>query len=131
MKDENSDVMNTLTPLKNLGANLMLVFAIGGLWSVGYLVTPMLIQHELIDQSNQLRLIVMLLAFVSFVIVLLSTIKNKGIKVKSVPQQMNMISLLLIIFYLIANKFNPELLPLIYGLTSLAGVAWVAYLKIE
>lgn len=131
MKDEKIDPMNSLTPLKNLGANLMLVFAIGGIWSVGYLVTPMLLQNDLIDQSNQLRLITLLIAFVSFVIVLLSNFKNKGFNFKSVPMQMNIISLILIVFYIIANNFNPQLLPIIYGLTSLACIAWVAYLKID
>ena len=120
-----------LTPLKNLGANLLTVFAIGGVWAVGYLVTPMLEQQELLAQAAQLRLLMMVFALLGFVIALFAHIKSKSFDLQSTVLQMNLVAVICAVFYFIANHFNPALLPILYGVVSVACLIWVAYLKFD
>jgi len=121
------------TPLNNLGANLMLVFAWGSVWSTGYLVSPFL-QGKL-DYPDILFLQQLVVAFAlfCFAINLLARLKTFQwqFNLKDVPLQMNLGALVIGGLFLFLASGSENSAKLLFGFLSIAGVAWVAYLKIE
>ena len=125
-----------MNPMKNLGATLMHFFAWGSIWSIGYLVKPMFLSRfadsdalgsveKVLTELTQLNL---LLAFICLVIYVLTRLKAKQWQIKSdTSSQLTIAALLLIVLYFIFNKTSPHLLPMIYGLISVVGIASVSF----
>ncbi|MFY0664901.1 MAG: hypothetical protein JXQ97_09745 [Natronospirillum sp.] len=116
-----------MTPLRHLGARLMFVFAVGSLWSVGYLVGPFLADSVAPDQLLVLRKITMLLALLCFAIVLLA--RAQALQWRpwqdTVFQVGGAASAVGIMYVMVDGSATAS--PILYGIVSLLCVAWVAF----
>lgn len=119
--------------MKTSGANLLLIFAWGGLWCIGYLVTPYLDGKLPSEQIQLLPTLMVALAIPAFIVDLFARQRWKADQPRwsNVPLQANLAAIVLAIGYLLLSRWMPHLVPFIYGLLSLCGVIWVSFLKIE
>jgi len=114
------------TPMKNLGANLLFVFAAGGLWAVGYLVSPFLEPHLAAQDIIVLRKTMMVLAILAFAINLLT--RAHELRWKFLPDlqcQLAIAATLVGIGFLVTPATETQLSAVLYGITSLICVGWV------
>ena len=125
-----------LNPIRNLGATLMQYYAWGSIWSLGYLVQPMLLakfansqQLPIVEQIiKELLQINLLLSLICLVIFSASRLKTQNwIIKKDTGNQLSLFALGLIILYFVFNHSQPQSLPIIYALLSLVGIAQVSF----
>lgn len=119
--------------MKTSGANLLLIFAWGGLWCIGYLVMPYLEGKLAAEQIQLLPTLMVALSIPAFLINLFARQRWNDDQPRwgNVPLQANLAAIVLSISYLILSRWMPHSLPFIFGLLSLCGVIWVSFLKIE
>lgn len=115
------------SPMKNLGANLLFVFAAGGLWAVGYLVSPYLEQHLALQDIIVLRKSMMVLAILAFIINLLARAHQLRWQfLHDLQCQLAIAATLVGIGFLVTPATETQLSAILYGVTSLICVGWVA-----
>ena len=125
-----------MNPVRNLGATLMQYYAWGSIWCIGYFVKPMLLARfaeqadfneieKVITELTQLNL---LLACVCLIIYVVSRLHQSQWQIKKqVGSQLTLAAIFLIIFYFIANQSNKDMLPIIYAIISMLGIAQVSF----
>ncbi len=117
-----------LTPMRNLGANLLFVFAVGGLWAVGYLVTPFLQDSMAVQDIIVLRKSMMVLAVLGFAINVLTRAKEMNWQAwQDLRSLMGLSALVLGIAFLLVPATAVNLSSALYAVTSLICVAWVGW----
>lgn len=115
-------------PAKNLGVNLLQYFAIGGLWSIGYLAHPLLLQEGLQDVANQLRQLMLLLAVPAMLFVAIIRLKSVQWRFTDVLSQLGLALVAFgVVAFIAMLQQNLQMMGFFYGLTCLAGVGWVAW----
>lgn len=115
-------------PAKNLGVNLLKYFAIGGLWSIGYLAYPLLVQEGLTEMAVQLRQLMLLLAIPAMLFVTVIRFKSVQWNYADAVSQLGLAVVAFGIVAFVANlQQNTEMMSFFYGLSSLASVGWVAW----
>lgn len=116
-------------PAKNLGIKLLQYFAIGGLWSIGYLAYPMLVEQGFNEPATYLRQLMLLLAMPAMAFVTVVRLYSVNWRFWDPLSQ---IGLALVAFAAMASwgilSDNSSLASFFYGLACLAGIAWVAWL---
>lgn len=116
------------TPMKNLGANLLFVFAVGGLWAVGYLVSPYLEPHLAAQDIIVLRKTMMVLAVLGFVINLLARAHELRWQfIQDLQCQLAIAAVVIGTAFLVVPARDAQLSSILYGITCLICVAWVAW----
>ncbi len=116
------------TPMRNLGANLMFVFAVGGLWAVGYLVSPYLAEDMSLQDIVVLRKSMMLLALLGFFMAVLARAHELNWRfIQDVQCQLGIAAMVVGGAFLVVPAEDGGLSAGLYGITSLICVAWVAW----
>ncbi|WP_119393576.1 hypothetical protein [Salinibius halmophilus] len=117
-------------PAKNLGVNLLQYFAIGGLWSIGYLAYPMLVDAGSVDTAIQMRQLMLLLAVPAMLFVAIIRLKTVAWQITDVLAQLGVAIAAFGAVAFVANiQGNQQMMGFFYGLASLAAVGWVAWQK--
>lgn len=117
-----------LTPMKNLGANLLFVFSVGGLWAVGYLVSPYLADILPASDITALRKSMMALAVLGFVVSLLTRLKAVNWRPWQDPGCLiGALALLTGIVFLLVPAAAQEASAALYAFCSLLCVAWAGW----
>ena len=118
--------MTMYTPMKNLGANLLFVFAAGGLWAVGYLVSPYLEPHLAAQDIIVLRKSMMVLALLAFIINLVTRAHALRWQfIHDLRSQLAIAAILVGIGFVVTPATETQLSSILYGVTSLVCVIWV------
>ena len=118
------------TPMRNLGANLLFVFSVGGLWAVGYLVSPYL--QELLPPQDiiVLRKSMMVLAILGFFMATLTRAHELNWDfLRDLQCQFGIGALVSGVAFLVVPASNMAASSVLYGITSLLCVAWVAWMN--
>ncbi|MCH8552772.1 MAG: hypothetical protein LAT62_12610 [Natronospirillum sp.] len=118
------------SPMRNLGANLLFVFAVGGIWAVGYLVSPYL-QDQLPPQDIVvLRKSMMVLAILGFFMATLTRAHELNWEfVRDIQCQLGIAALVTGTLFLLVPAAEVTASSVLYGITSLICVAWVAWMN--
>lgn len=116
------------TPMRNLGANLLFVFSVGGVWAVGYLVSPFLQPILPPEDIIVLRKSMMLLAVLGFSInTFARAYELNWIFIRDLRFQIGLAATLTGIAFILVPAEDAGLSSVLYGITSLVCVAWVAW----
>lgn len=116
------------TPMKNLGGNLLFIFSVGGVWAVGYLVSPFLASQIPPEDIIILRKSMMMLAVLGFAINTLTRAYELNWHfIRDLRFQLGLAATLTGIAFLVVPAADASLSSVLYGLTSLVCVAWVAW----
>jgi hypothetical protein len=114
-------------PLHYLGARLLFVLAAGGLWAVGYLVSPFLAERIPAHDIVVLRKSMMLLALLGFAVVFLARAQQLRWQVlPDAPAQIGAATILSGILFIVVPAAQAQVSAGLYFLVSLLAIAWIA-----
>ncbi|TGG94152.1 hypothetical protein E4656_08245 [Natronospirillum operosum] len=118
------------SPMRNLGANLLFVFSVGGVWAVGYLVSPYL-QDQLPPQDIiVLRKSMMMLAVLGFFMATLARAHELQWNfIRDVQSQLGIGAVVTGLVFIIIPAADAAASSVLYGINSLICVAWVAWMN--